>query len=237
VTAPVLEILGVSKDFHGLRPLRIEHLMVAAGEHVAILGMDAACGEVLVNLITGATLPDAGRIAAFGRSTADISDSADWLASVDRFGIVSERAVLLEGLDVLQNLAVPFTLDIEPPSQEMRERAIELAAEVNLGVETWDRKVATLDAAARVRLRLARALALQPGVLLVEHASAGLTAGQAAALGPDMRAVATRRGAAIVAITADEAFARGVAGRVLQWEPASGRLRARSDRWSSAWRR
>jgi len=39
----------------------------------------------------------------------------DWLAAVDRFGIVSERAVLLDVLSVVQNLAVPFTLEIEPP--------------------------------------------------------------------------------------------------------------------------
>ena len=51
-----------------------------------------------------------------GRPTSAINDSADWLATVDRFGIVSERAVLLDQLTVIQNLAMPFTLDIEPPS-------------------------------------------------------------------------------------------------------------------------
>ena len=56
-----------------------------------------------------------GEVRVFGRPTSAIADSADWLATVDRFGIVSERAVLLEALTVVQNLAMPFTLEIEPP--------------------------------------------------------------------------------------------------------------------------
>ena len=82
----------MSKDYRGLRPLRIAELRVAAGDHVAILGLDQASAEVFVNLATGATLPDAGDIRVFGRATSAIDDSADWLATVDRFGIVSERA-------------------------------------------------------------------------------------------------------------------------------------------------
>jgi ABC-type lipoprotein export system ATPase subunit len=231
VTPIALELGGVSKDYHGLRPLRIEQLTVAAGEHVAIQGLDRTATEVLINLITGATLPEHGRVVVFGRATSDISDSADWLASVDRFGIVSERAVLLEGLDVLQNLALPFTLDIEPLPDDVRERAIRLANEVGLAASVWDSKVATVDSSARARIRVARALALDPPVLLMEHASAGLTRLDALALGTAARSIARRRGASIVAVTSDEAFARAVAGRVLLWEPASGRLTERKGRW------
>ena len=95
----------------------------APGEQVAILGLDQHAAEVFVNLITGATLPDQGGVTLFGRSTESISDSAEWLALVDRFGILSERAVLLEALSVVQNIAVPFTLEIEPPPDDVRHRA------------------------------------------------------------------------------------------------------------------
>src|SRR5450759_1230548 len=132
----------MSKDYRGLRPLRIAELRVAAGDHVAILGFDQASAEVFVNLATGATLPDAGEVSIFGRPTKAINDSADWLATVDRFGIVSERAVLLDALTVIQNLAMPFTLEIEPPPDEVRVRAEALAHEVGLPETSWTKPVA-----------------------------------------------------------------------------------------------
>ena len=233
MTRIALDLDGVSKDYHGLRPLRILQLTVVAGEQVAILGMDPAPAEVLLNLITGAVLPDQGRVVVFDRLTSDISDSADWLASIDRFGIVSERAVLLEGLDVLQNLALPFTLDIDPLHGEARDRAIGLAGEVGLAASVWAMKVAAVDSASRARIRVARALALDPLLLLVEHVTAGLTAVEASALGTVTRSIARRRGATVVAVTSDEAFAHAVAGRVLRWEAASGRLSERQGGWAA----
>src|SRR5207244_2048884 len=83
---------------------------VGVGEHVALVGLDPIASEVFVNLLTGATLPESGDVRVFGRPTSAIADSDDWLATVDRFGIVSERAVLLDQLTILQNLAMPFTL-------------------------------------------------------------------------------------------------------------------------------
>jgi ABC-type sulfate/molybdate transport systems ATPase subunit len=225
VTA-ILDLHGVSKDYRGLRPLRIQRLTVAGGEHVALLGLDQASAEVFVNLVTGATLPDAGRVHVFGRPTSAIANSADWLATVDRFGIVSQRAVLLEALTVIQNLAMPFSLEIEPPSDEVRAQAEGLAAEVGLPEDLWTRPVAGLDAAGHTRVRLGRALALDPAVLVLEHVNVGLDAAAAGLLAAELRATAARRGVALVAATSDEAFARAIAGRVLRWEPATGKLTA-----------
>ena len=53
----VLRLSGVIKDYRGLRPLRIAALSVAAGEHVALVGVDQVAAEVFINLVTGATLP------------------------------------------------------------------------------------------------------------------------------------------------------------------------------------
>jgi predicted ABC-type transport system involved in lysophospholipase L1 biosynthesis ATPase subunit len=131
VTPVVLELADVVKDYRSLRPLRLERLAVAAGESVAIVGLDRAMAEVFVNLVTGAALPDRGEVKVFGRATSAIEDSAGWLTLVDRFGIVSERAVLLDALDVLQNLSMPFTLDIEPPPQDVRLRAASWGARLD----------------------------------------------------------------------------------------------------------
>jgi predicted ABC-type transport system involved in lysophospholipase L1 biosynthesis ATPase subunit len=232
VTAAVLEFAGLSKDYRGLRPLRIADLRVAAGDRVAILGFDQASAEAFVNLATGATLPDAGEVRVFGRSTAAISDSADWLATVDRFGIVSARAVLLDSLTVIQNLALPFTLDIEPPPDDVRARAEGLAREVGLPETSWMKPVAALDADGLVRVRLGRAIALDPAVLLLEHVSASVERNKVAQLGADMRALAAGRQCALVAVAADEEFARAVADSLLSLEPATGRLKPRRQlRW------
>ena len=231
MTAAVLEMSGVSKDYHALRPLRIQHLTVGAADAVALLGFDRPAAEVFVNLVTGATLPDAGTIRLFGRPTSSIADSAEWLRVVDRIGIVTARAVLLERLTVTQNLAMPFTLDIDPPPDDVRLRAEALAAEVGLPAASWSQAVAGTDASAHARVRLARALALAPALLMLEHSSAALSRDEADRFGRDLRAIAERRAVAVLAATADEQFAASVADRVLVLEPATGKLVERRRRW------
>jgi len=229
---PIVELTALSKDYHGLRPLRIDKLSLAPGELVAILGLDQPMAETFVNLVTGASLPDSGEVSIFGRRTTAIDDSADWLALVDRFGIVSDRAVLLDALSVIQNLAIPFTLDIDPPPDHVRERAIMLAREVGLREPDWVRSVSEVDAEGRTRIRLARALALDPSVLLLEHANAALPADTATAFGADIQRIASARGLALLALTAAPTFAAAVAPRVLTLDPASGRLAERPRNWS-----
>jgi len=233
VTPPLLEFAGVSKAYGGLRPLRIAELQVTAGESVAILGVDQPSAEMFVNLATGATLPETGDVRVFGRATSAIDDSTDWLATVDRFGIVSDRAVLLDALTPIQNLAMPFTLEIEPPPDEVRLRAEGLARDVGLSESTWGAPVASLDAVGWLRVRWGRAIALDPAILLLEHASAQLPRGDVAAIAADIRAVAAARGIAMVALTADETFAAAVAERVLTLEPATGRLKPQRRGWFS----
>lgn len=225
---PILELSDVSKGYGGLRPLRIASLVVQSGEHIAILGLDQPAAEAFVNLVTGAALPDRGEVRLFGRSTATITDSADWLAVVDRFGIVSPRAVLLDALTVVQNLAMPFTLEIEPPAEDIRTRALSLARRAGLDDTVLDRPVAELGPASLARVRLGRALALEPTVVILEHPTAGLPPGEAAEFAVHCRRVP----AAAIALTADAAFARAMTARSLTLDPATGRLSGRSG-WFS----
>lgn len=228
----VLELTDVSKDYRGLRPLRIASLSVCRGEQVALVGFDQPSAEVFVNLVTGATLPDRGTVRLLGRDTTDITDADDWLTVVDHVGIVSPRAVLLDSLTVVQNLAMPYTLEVEPPSADVRERAVALAVDAGLPETAFDRPIAELDPANLVLTRLARALAHDPAVVLFEHPTAEVARADIAGLAARCRAVTSRRNIATVVLTADRDFAAAAATRVLQWEAATGRLAAKGG-WLS----
>ncbi|HUK33809.1 MAG TPA: ATP-binding cassette domain-containing protein, partial [Vicinamibacterales bacterium] len=217
MTAPVLELTDVSKDYHGLRPLRIADLSVARGEQVALVGFDQSSAEVFMNLVTGAILPDRGAVRLLGRETADIADAADWLTVVDRVGIVSRRAVLLDALTVIQNLAMPYTLEVAPPPPDVRERAVALASDAGLPEGAYDRAIAELDATDVFRVRFARALAFDPAVVFFEHATAEVAGEDILALATRCREVASRRHIATVVLTADRVFAATAASRVLSW--------------------
>jgi putative ABC transport system ATP-binding protein len=173
----VLRIANVRRAYNGLRPLRVNDLSIAEGERVALSGLDAGAAEVLVNLVTGASLPDEGEVLVLGTSTASISDGEAWLASLDRFGIVSPRAVLLDSATLLQNLAMPLTLDIEPVQPDVAARIVPLARAAGIEERWLERPIAALDADIRARAHLARAVALDPALLILEHPTAGLAPG------------------------------------------------------------
>ena len=221
---PLLELTNVTKDYQGLRPLRIASLKVNAGDQVAVVGLDAVTAEIFVNLVTGAILPDTGIVRLFGRPTSQITDPADWMAMIERFGLVSRRAVLLESLSVVQNIAIPLSLEIEPPPPDVLEQATARAREAGLPDSSFDRPVAELDAAGQFRVRLAKALAPTPAVVVYEHPTAELAPADHAAIAEQCRAVASARHIASVVLTADRDFAKATASQVLSLEPASGWL-------------
>ena len=231
----IIDVHGVAKDYRALRPLRIRSLQVHAGESIALLGFDLAAAEVFVNLVTAATLPDQGEVRIFGAPTATIQTPEAWLGILDRFGIVGERAVVLDELSVEANLIMPNTLALHDVDSTARGGARELAAEVGLGTANLERPVAQLDAAARVRLRLGRALAPRPQVVLAEHPNATLGGDALDAFAADYGRIVRARGITSVVLTADAKFAATVATRVLTLQPATGDLKPPSawSRWFS----
>lgn len=228
----ILEFRNVVKDYRGLRPLRIQQLELQEGRSVALVGFDQASAEVFVNLATGATVPDAGEVRVFGETTAAITDAHAWLASLDRFGIVSERAMLLEALTVIQNLAMPFTLEVNPVAEAVRVQVGKLADEVGLVAADLQRPVAELSPSAKLRVRLGRAVAMNPRILLAEHPNATLSPDDLPVFAADFAKLVAARGIASVTLTADRTFASAIADQVLTLQPATGELRP-----ESGWRR
>jgi ABC-type transporter Mla maintaining outer membrane lipid asymmetry ATPase subunit MlaF len=230
VSDRILRLTGVRKQYQGLRPLRVQALAVDAGERVALSGFDAGAAEVLVNLITGASVPDEGTVEVCGRATHAISDGDDWLAWLDRFGIVSPRAVLLDAATLAQNLAMPLTLQIDPVPPEIASQVAALADEVGLDRAMLDRPVAGLDPAVVARVHLARAIALSPSLLIMEHPTIGFAAGQAKPFGETVARASVSRALTTLIISEDAEFASAAADRRLTLKPATGELKG-SRRW------
>ena len=221
----ILKISGLRKQYSGLRPLRINALSIQSGERVALQGFDAGAAEVLVNLVTGASLPDEGTVEVCGQATHAISDGDEWLNSLDRFGIVSPRAVLLDAATLLQNLAMPLSLDIDPVPPAIVRQVEDLATEVGLDRAVMERPVAGLDAATRARAHLARAVALNPALLILEHPTVGFTAGQAKPFGEIAASLAAKRDLATLIISEDQEFSSAAAGHHFGLKASTGELK------------
>lgn len=228
----LVQLRSIVKDYSSLRPLRVAELDVHEGQTMALLGFDGPAAEVFVNIVTGAILPDAGEARIMGQLTSNILDADTWVQTLDQFGLVSGRAVLLEQLSAAQNLAMPFSLELEEMPADVSRRVQALADEVGIDGRELSQPLHSLRPATLLRVRLGRALALGPRVLLAEHPNAALPPADAAPFAADLsRVIATRRIASIV-LTADPAFASAVGGDVLTLQPATGELKR-----GRAWRR
>ena len=227
MSEPLIRVQNLVKNYSALRPLRIARLEVQRGSITSLVGLDASAAEMLVALLTGAVLPEQGEIHLLGESTAHVTDADAWLAMLDQVGVLTDRAVLIAQFSVEQNIAMPFTLQVDPLAEHMRSQVAALAAEVGLSPGDLSTPVAGASPAVVARVRLARALALNPVVLLAEHPSASLPRDAVNRFADDVTRIARARQMAVLAVTADEVFANALGGDLLTHEPATGALRPR----------
>ncbi len=220
----LVELAGVVKDYQALRPLRIVDLRVTRGAIVSVSGPDALAAEVLVNLMTAAMRPDHGSVRLFGQSTETIDDYDAWLAMLDGFGLLTERAVLLDQCSIAQNLALPLTLAIDPIAADVLARVEALANEVGIPRHVLAEPVRGADAVVLQRVRLARALALDPRLVVAEHPTASLPRPAVEGFARDLARIVTGRGAGLLAISADRDFVRALGGTALTLDLKTGVL-------------
>jgi ABC-type lipoprotein export system ATPase subunit len=232
--ASLIEIVDLEKTSPGLPTIRVRRLIVRPGDRYTIQGLDAGAAEALVHLITGAALPDRGEVRVDGRPTKDVGADMEWLASLDRFGIVTERAVLLDGFSLAGNLALPITLEVDPIPDDVRRRVDALARSVGLDAASLDRPAVNLAPLERMRVHLARALATDPRTLLLEQPTAALNPAASRVFGESLRRVADERHLSWIAFANDDAFADAAGGR-------RGRINLETGEWTdratSFWRR
>jgi putative ABC transport system ATP-binding protein len=187
----------------------------------------------MVHLISGAAVPDEGRVSVAGQDTRDIATDSEWLLSLDRFGVVTRRAVLLDTLSTAANMALPLTVSIDPMADETRRIVESLASEVGLELDRLDVPCGALDALDRTRLHLARALALNPAIVILEQPTADLRDDRSRSeMGRALRRVSEVRGIGWLAFDDDRVFAAESGGARWRLDVRTGDVTR--QRW---WRR
>jgi ABC-type lipoprotein export system ATPase subunit len=222
---PLIQMRAVVRNHGAPQPLRVAAFEAAAGDHVVIGGFDDAAAETFFHLVSGAALPDEGTVLVAGADTRDIATDTDWLKSLDRFGFVTYRSVLLETMSVAANLALPLTLDVDPLDPSMLREVRLVAEDVNIEARRLDDAAGTLDALGRTRLHLGRAVSTRPQLLLLEHPTRDLTTlAEREAFAQSLKRASERRSLGWIALSNDDQFARATGGHRRRLEPESGRI-------------
>ncbi len=231
--SPLIELQGIVKAYAALRPLRIQSLAAGRADCLVLRGFDEGAAEMFIHLVTGASLPDEGTVRIGGLPTSEIATDTEWLSSLDRFGIVTHRAVLIDKLSTASNLALPLTVSIDPVPADVLVRVGALARDVGLEGAALERQVGTLSEEERVRLHLARAVANGPELVLLEHPTARLAGDRDASerFGRTLADLTRARNVGWIALTEDEAFAAAAGGTVLELNPTTGQVAAPGRGW------
>ena len=191
---PLLSVEGVSHRFGGLLAINAASLTATAGEVTSLIGPNGAGKTTMFSVISGFLKPSAGRIRYGGDDvTGEPPHRLARRGMARTFQIVQPFA----GLSVRDNIAVGAHLHHRARSDALA-RAEAVGRDVGLG-ELLDQPAHALTVAGRKRLELARALATEPKLLLLDEVLAGLNPSEIRDIVPVIRGFCTR-GIAVVMI-------------------------------------
>jgi phospholipid/cholesterol/gamma-HCH transport system ATP-binding protein len=166
-------LAGVSIHFNGQRVLENIQLDVQRGQTLVVVG-ESGCGKtVLLKLITGLLRPTRGRVVFDGRDLAALNDQEMTQLRL-RMGFLFQGAALFDSLTVYDNVAFGPRNVGQLSDKEIRERVRQRLQEVGLPAAVEEKKPAELSGGMRKRVGLARALALDPEVMLYDEPTTGL---------------------------------------------------------------
>ncbi len=196
----------VVKEFGSFRALQEVSLNVRDGEFVALLG-PSGCGKTtLLRIIAGLERQDSGRIVIGGNDVSSLSPRRRGLA------MVFQNYAVFPHMTVFENVA--FGLRMQKASQDEVKRKVQRAAQL-LHIETYlDRYPAKLSGGQRQRVAVARALAVEPAVLLMDEPLSNLDALLRLEMRTELKAVLREAGTTTIYVTHDQTEAMGLADRI-----------------------
>ncbi len=205
MTQPILSLAGVTKSFGGSVVLGGIDLEVREGEFIAILGFSGAGKTTLINCIAGLEVPDAGTIELKGKPIDG--------PGRDR-GLVFQSYSLMPWLTVQQNVALAVDAVHKDRTRAQREALVKQKVElVGLG-HAAGRMPAQLSGGMRQRVSVARALAMEPEILLLDEPLSALDALTRAKLQGEIERIRKEEGRTIILVTNDVDEALLLADRV-----------------------
>lgn len=226
-SAPVASILtasGVGRTFRGLQALVDYDLGLRQGEILGVIGPNGAGKSTLFNVITGFLPPTSGTIHYRERDIAGLPPDR-----IARLGIARtfQNIRLFGRMTVLDNILAAQAVHDRPgvietllslPSAARKERALRKRASLHLDElrlsSVADVPAASLPYGLQRRVEVARALALQPSVLLLDEPAAGMNAQETAELATMIREVHTRLGLTTVVVEHDMSLIMALCDRI-----------------------
>jgi phospholipid/cholesterol/gamma-HCH transport system ATP-binding protein len=188
----------VTKSFGDRKVLDDVSFEVPKAKAFCLLGRSGTGKSVTLKHIIGLVRPDAGRVFVGGQDITAL-DARGMSETRRHVGFLFQSAALFDSMTVGENVAFPLRRHTDLPDAEIRKRAKARLADVGLEGE-YDKMPAELSGGMRKRAGLARAMALDPAVLLVDEPSAGLdpiTTGEIDELLVDLK----RKGTTLVVVT------------------------------------
>jgi phospholipid/cholesterol/gamma-HCH transport system ATP-binding protein len=183
------------------------------GETLAVLGRSGTGKSVLLKLMIGLQKPDSGSVRIAGREMAGL-DSAQLNEVRKNVGFLFQQAALYDSLSVEENVAFPLTRHASLSEADKKARVKELLANVGMG-EELQKMPSEISGGMQKRVGLARALALDPHILLFDEPTAGLDPITAEEIGKLILELKEKRKMTAVVVTHDVRNAKVFSDRLL----------------------
>ena len=212
--APVVAVERISKSFGTQAVLNGISLAVNRGETLAVLGRSGSGKSVLLRLIIGLEPPDSGTVRIHGQDIAGLS--LDRLNAIRmKMGFLFQHTALYDSLTVEQNVAFPLLHHRgEISDSERGDRVKQLLAEVGME-DHLDKMPSDISGGMQKRVGLARALALEPDILLLDEPTAGLDPISSAEIDDLVLKLQAEHQMASIVVTHDLHSAKTIADRLI----------------------
>lgn len=213
MSGPPVELVGVSTRFGTQWVHRDINLRVAVGEVLALVGGSGSGKTTLLREMVGLLQPVQGEVRLFGEPLAAGTRVAQ-TARRRRFGMLFQHGALFSALDVFSNIAFPLREFGVHDAAVLRDLVALKLAQVELDGDVAARMPAELSGGMVKRVALARALALEPELLLLDEPTAGLDPDRSAGFVDLIRSLHRALGLTVVLVTHDLDTLAALASRV-----------------------